>query len=261
MDQEKKKINLKIIIPIVAVVIIAIIGITLTGNKISTMTKEQILNQNLTFLNLSSLDKELSENSARAKEKYKTGTIYKFEGCVNSIYDNYIKINSGNLIINVYLPTEDIQTIDLKQKIVIAGKLDNINIEEKEKVSYGSSYTKKETIITFKNSYVIQDTFEITGIVNIPQQASIFTPPISDWYCNIDVGTTNKIRYDITEYAETKSFKDPSIVNGTTLKNRDNITITGKVFVSSKTNSVGNKINYEIKDLKSINVVNNNDKN
>ena len=259
MKQEKKK-NPKLIIIIAIVVVAVIIGIIAlaSGNKenqqAKIMTKEEMLKQNSIFLDLPSLDSELNENLARTKEKYKTGTIYKFEGFVNSIYDSYIELHSGNLILYVYLPVEEIKLLDKQQKIGIVGKLSNIDIKEQEKMSYGYSYTEKNTIVTFDNSYIMQDTFEITGTVNIPKPASIFTPPISDWYCNIDVGTTSKVRYDITEYAKEKSFTNPSIVNGITLENGNNVTITGKVFLYGETNSVGNKMNYIIKDLKSIKV-------
>ena len=146
MEQEKKKVNFKIIIPIViAIVVIAIVGIVVIINKkpkemiATTEDYERKETSNLQAENAEVLDwekvyKEYEENKARAMEMYNKKT-YKYTADVSRIDNNYCEISNSYRYdatskqfyyyntIKCYLPKDDLIKLNKGDKIEIIGTL------------------------------------------------------------------------------------------------------------------------------------------
>ena len=133
MEQDKKKLNLKIIIPVI--VAIAIVGIVVIVNKKPTETTviaEDI--ENAEVLDWEKVLKEYEENQARAKELYDKKT-YKYTADVVSISNDYCEISNSQRYdhtskqfyyyykIKCYLPKEDLIKLNKGDKIEIVGTL------------------------------------------------------------------------------------------------------------------------------------------
>lgn len=133
--EEKKKLNFKIIIPIViAIVVVAVIGIVIymsknnntkekNNNEVETKSdvneKTKFLNQ-ATILDIDKLKNETEANEARAKQEYED-KIFILTTTVNDISEYYFTTNNN---IDVYLKNKDeLITINKRDDIIIVGKL------------------------------------------------------------------------------------------------------------------------------------------
>lgn len=255
MEQEKKKLNLKIIISVALILVVAIIGIVILTN--GKMSKEKML-EIAKDLSFTELNNEIKENKSRANEKY-SGNVYIITGYVKDFDNKTITLyDTGNTIIKATISKDEINSLDKGQKVTIVGKIDKFEFtEEKESVA-GATYTTNTYIAEMKNAYIENDVFVIDGIIEIPDESYLLRDingktswkkhSIDEWYCCIN-------NYDITEFAETKNFttkeEQASVIAGTTLKNKDVISVKGKIIKES--HKIGTKqMEYKIKDLEII---------
>ena len=253
MEKEKKKSNLKIVVPIV-VVIIAIIAliIVVSNNKMSKAEMIKIAKE----LSFEDLSEEMENNKTRAEEKY-TGNVYLVTGYVKEIDGkNVVVRDTGNAEVIATLSKQEINMLDNGQKVTIVGKINDFEYNEETKPLGAGSYTQKTYTLKMKNAYIENDIFTITGIVEIPDKyyylyssvtgkRTYETHDISEWYCSVN-------GCDITEFAEIKNFttseNEESTILNVSLKDGDFVTIKGKII--RETHKIGAKeLQYKVKNL------------
>ena len=154
MEKEKKKLSLKIIIPIVvAIVVIAIIGIVVftsskgTHNKVAEeMTKEEMLE--VAEEKTGEYFQELGENEALAETQI--NNIFKISGVTYNITSDNVEIVVGDdTICKMYLPKEELSTLKKNQDITVVGKL--------TKFSTKNLVLTKVAYFEFKNCYIVDN--------------------------------------------------------------------------------------------------------
>ena len=151
MEKEKKKLNLKIIIPvIVVIVVIAIIGIIAvignkTNNETSQMPKEEMLE---IATDMSQTDfQELGKNTALAETK--KDMIFKVSGVTYNIESDNVEIVVGDdTICKMYLPKEDLVQLKHNQDITVVGKLSDFKTK--------NMVLTKLAYFEFKNCYIVE---------------------------------------------------------------------------------------------------------
>lgn len=160
--EEKKKMNLKIIIPIIiAIVVVAIVGIVvMTNNK---MSKEKMM-EKAQELNLREFEENIKENKINAQEKY-TGNIYIISGFVKSIGEDNIILNYYGSRVKVYLSKDEIKSLENNKRIDIVGKMNDVDYITEENNSdeiisiWGTttSSTEKVAVGTMKKAYLLEN--------------------------------------------------------------------------------------------------------
>lgn len=176
----------------------------------------------------------ISNNKITAEETY-VGNVYKMTGFISAIEKKYIEI--GDFVL--YLPKEDLEKITVNQKIEVVGKINKI-YEDKE----------GKTFIEMKDSYLVRDTFEITGIMNcrMPYKYDSGYVRTGTWYCN--VRTKDGVEYHLEDYIpesdrdyinsaggfgeyalKASDFgKGTATILGETFTDRDNVTVSGVIL-------------------------------
>lgn len=164
MDQEKKKINVKIIIPII-IAIVVIIGVIIAipkGNKEQTnvMTKEEMLQ---CAIDISKREEkktpqtnsyfiDLDKNKANAEMQ--KGKIFLMQDKITTIEKDYCEYSYGTVKVRLYLPIATLTTLNTGNYIKVVGQLADITKEQQ--MMAGMSYDA--TIYEFKNCYFIEIT-------------------------------------------------------------------------------------------------------
>ena len=132
MEQEKKKLNLKIIIPIIiAIGVLAVVGIAffMGSKQLKKMSKEEMLEiaQEITTKDIY---EDFGINEKNAREKY-IGNIYKYTGVVKEVGDNYVSLDSQSNHIGeykkIYLSEEELKQVYKGQSITVVGKITKIS--------------------------------------------------------------------------------------------------------------------------------------
>ena len=253
---EKKK----ILIIIVSIVIL-IVASLIIFNKLN-VSKDKFIktSDEITF---EELNNEIEKNISRAESLYKNNN-YQICGYVTKIEkDNLHICDGGNVELIAYLSKEDIDSVIQGQKIKIVGKVKDINTStQKESFGYGS-YETKINYITMQKSYIIETEFEVSGIIQIPEQEYWVKElsghvnrkklPDNEWYCHID-------KYDITEFAKNKRFSNnenlKAEISGIKVENGDSAIAKGKIIKKYYNDKGEGDINYKIEDLVSIKLIN-----
>ena len=149
MEQKTKKLNFKIIISIVvAIGIIAVIGILVFKSNISTtsqMTKEEMLQ--VAEEKKGTYFQELGQNTALAENQI--NRIFKISGVTYNIGKDNVEIVVGDdTICKVYLTREDLITLNKNQDITIVGQLSSFNVK--------NLILTKLAYFEFKSGYIIE---------------------------------------------------------------------------------------------------------
>lgn len=146
MDQKKKKINVKIVVPIIiAIVVIAVVGIVVVTKQDPTtkMTKDQMLevaeSKTLAYF------QELTDNTALAETQ--KSKIFKIYGKVYNIENNHVEIAEKCTMLKIYLPKEELATLKKDQYITVVGSLNNISTK--------NILGLKTMFFDFKNCYLL----------------------------------------------------------------------------------------------------------
>lgn len=174
MEQEKKKLNLKIIIILLAIVILAVIGIvvftgkdkeTSGGIQTKELTKDKMQDV-ATTLNIENLVNECYNNINRANDKY-LNNIYSYTATITEIRDNYIIMNNDTINNNsetmnrnviVYLSKDEIKELNKGQTVKIIGKISKLYSASKTKIQSALSTNQNPVLeITIKNAYVVNE--------------------------------------------------------------------------------------------------------
>lgn len=203
-------------------IILLILGITITLSFTGCNNSKDKIIKKASELETAVFIKKLNENAINTKDTYE-GNIYKLTGLVSEINEKYILIDSK---FKIYLTKNDIKKIQENQQIEVAGKLTNI---------------KKENIIgELKNAYLLNDSFTITGEVNIPTRKHLVNfidytgvQPSRTYYADY---TDDEWYMEIGKYkiksADTKNFynEGDTIILGQKIENKKTITVIGKIY-------------------------------
>jgi len=103
--------------------------------------------------------KDCSDNLARVKESY-CGKVVTITGGVKRIGEDYLIIGTPDEYTRfsavVYLPTEDLISIESRQKITVVGKVDDELTEIEEEL-------EDMSVLNLKNAYLVTDRYEVSG--------------------------------------------------------------------------------------------------
>ena len=138
----------------------------------NVITKEEMIS-NAQPLTQDEIDKSWT-NAAFAKSLI--GNTYTFVGEISLIKEDHAVINSfffeeyntfttGGIDANVYLPLDELISLENQQKVSFVGILDDV-ISYEETVPVGQdSMTVTSTAMVFKSAAIVSDRFEATGIL------------------------------------------------------------------------------------------------
>ncbi len=132
---------------------------TITTNSSETvMTKEELLSI-AEEVAVYEIGNAMMSNQVSAKAQY-CNKPFILTGKIWAIKDEYAQLYSGNLLINVRLPIEELIKVETTQQITVVGVLGE-DIEEKTENISGMPWTF--TCITMDNAYLVRDYYEISG--------------------------------------------------------------------------------------------------
>lgn len=132
-----------------------------TGTVKSKMSKEEMMTQAVEA-DATDINNESFENVARAKQNY-CNKILKLKGTIQSIEEDHIQLGcNSTYVIDVYLPMEELVTLDDGQQVVVVGQTTDEIIESSNNIA---EYTFEYIHYQMPEAYLVQDRFEITGIV------------------------------------------------------------------------------------------------
>lgn len=148
-----------------------------------SMSKEEMLAQ-AEEVNASVINNESFENFARAKQTY-CNKILKLKGMVQSIAEDHIELGyNSTYVIDVYLPMDEILTLEVGQQIAVVGETTDEVINSSENIAeYAFEYVHYQ----MPTAYLVQDRFEITGILKGVNTS--FAPAF-----NIQIGDSNVLK-------------------------------------------------------------------
>ena len=212
---------------------------TSTDTPSGGMTKEQML-ENAEVTTLEELYGTISANKVKAEEEL-VGKIYRIDGYVGEIESDHIVLSFVGNTITVYLPKDDIINLVKNQQISVVGELGKVGYEDNSSwyVSFGGC--------ELTNAYIANDTYEVTGELTF----RYLTLRDLDGKTISQNGQADKWYFGLTEPGATfetmiVSLADAIPVNhipgqaidtitidGTELKNGDNITISGRKTADS----------------------------
>lgn len=216
MEQEKKKIKLKIIIPIVlAIVIIAVVGIVIFASNnggisdVFGKSQEEMILQ-AEVLDWATVHNEIKNNPARS-EDYE-GKLYFYYGTIYEISTNNVKVLnskdtsslntssvSSDRYIYVYLDKEEIKKLNKNDTIYVIGSL------EKENGTWSVPCNFKNAILldteTVKNNFIIALTEEKSSGYGANNKYSAYeydkeTALITSYKQSGDYSGTHTLSYD-----------------------------------------------------------------
>ncbi len=232
--------------------IIMCLSLTACGSK---MSKEEMLE---VAVEIGNYRKELNENQLRAQEKY-VGNIYLITGYVSDLTPESIKIDG----FTITLSEEDIIKLENKQKVTIVGKVDSLEIVENEEMLGGSNYNIPEPHGIMSNAYVVEDKFDVSGMLLFRYVPSILSNGKTHgnfgeeehWEVGIDTIDNNSyiVDYDMTDEIPVKHVIGKDIdtvtISGKEFNNEARITVSAKVFYQS---TYGIDADYYLKDVEVI---------
>lgn len=138
------------------------------------LTKEEMLSS-AQPLTREEIDKSIT-NVAFAKSL--VGNVYTFGGEIWNVQEDhavitfYIQDDGGNyatvanvMVANLYLPLEDLITLEHQQRFSFVGRLDDVTTHEETIPDWGT-----ETVVdlVFKSAAIVSDRFEKTGVLHSP---------------------------------------------------------------------------------------------
>lgn len=257
-------------------------GDTNTPQEESSMTKEEMLAA-VQDINLDEINTEYSKNEQRARELIQTyiGSIIEYSDFVESVGNDSAMI--GHSI--VYLQGEDLVKLNKNEKVTVVGIVDDISLTGSgyTVTTTGNTTVQKPTLdlsITLKNAYIVDKTCEVTGVLDMGYlplnqngKTEDRTGKPEAWFCTITTsdGLVYHLEKDVTSEHELgepsyfsitgdkndmfADYKDITIeLSGEILKRNDNITVSGKEFVTREDNSTGATTHMEIRDVTLVSV-------
>ena len=147
------------------------------------LSKEEMLEQ-AEEVDANVINNESFENFARAKQNY-CNKILKLEGMIQSIGEDHIELGyNSTYVVDVYLPIDEIMMLEVGQSVVVVGETTDEIIDSSQNIA---EYSFEYFHYQMPAAYLVQDRFEITGILK-GENAS-YAPAF-----NIQIGNSNVLK-------------------------------------------------------------------
>lgn len=207
----------------------------------SSMTKEEMM-EKAEFFDMEELYESISQNKVNAEETLK-GKIFAFDGYVQQIESDYIifAANNASYTMKISLSKDDILDVVTDQKVSIVGELTTVGFEEESEL--GGFGPISITGCEAENAYITNDTYEVSGeltfryltLRDLDGRIHSQGGQEDDWYFGLTVpdATVETMIVSLKEAIPVNHVPGQAIntitIDGTELKNGDNITISGKM--------------------------------
>ena len=155
-----------------------------------TSTKEELL-ENAQNTTISEIYSSISSNKVYAEETYK-GNSYILLGRVETIESDYIEMSGDgypNPYVKVYMSTDDIKNVKTNQWFEIVGEVTAIDLEDSSKDLGGGVQTQIRKGVELSSAYLINDTFEVSGILEIGSKPNLGMA----WVIKLDSDSIKKV--------------------------------------------------------------------
>lgn len=137
------------------------LSLTACGSGKNSMSKEELL-ESAEEVSFSSLASDTYENAVKAKETY-CATPIQISGWVQNIEEDHVTLWNGSasydVMIDAYLPAEDITTLVTGQKVTVVG----INSDTEEKTDSWGGMSFPSTHYIMDTACLVQSRYEISG--------------------------------------------------------------------------------------------------
>ena len=148
-------------VPLAALTLTLLLSLAACGSGNSSMSKEELL-ENAAEVSLSTLASDTYDNAVKAKETY-CGSPIQISGWVQNIEEDHIAIWNGgtsyDVMIDAYLPAEDITALTTGQKVTVVG----INSDTEEKTDSWGGMSFPATHYIMDTACLVQSRYEISG--------------------------------------------------------------------------------------------------
>lgn len=218
-------------------VVALMLSMTACGGS-KEMSKDEML-EIAEEITIPDLTQSYIDNKARAMETH-GGKVYITTGFISEIQEDYCRIITDYSLtygITVYLPKDDILTLNTNEKITVVGEIDKEMDAWSSEVG-GSTFNQEYWIM--KNAFIVTNTYEATGVVNMDykalynQNGRIQDKRIGDasgWHFTLT--DANGVEYSLAEAIPVEHIKNVTIntvpFSGEHIYNGDTITVSGKL--------------------------------
>lgn len=229
-----------------------IMCISLCSCSNSRLSKEEML-ENSQELSIDDMANTIKDNIINARNKYE-GNTYKITGFITTINEDCVIINE---FITAYLSQEDLIQISNNQKVDIVGTIENIDSKQVDTTLGGTSTTGTKITLEMKNSYLVNDVYEINGVMNCRKNYKYVEGYTInyDWYCKIKAEDGEE--YHLEDYIPEEDQHFNNTVNGlgehamvASDYGKGTATILGETFTHLDKVTVSGNVYYEINGAK-----------
>ena len=124
-----------------------------TSPEVTVMTKEEMLEQALEA-QLHEVENEFHENLAKAKQEY-CNKVLKLTGRIANIAEDHIELGTGWYTVDVYLPIEDLITLQTQQQVTIVGQTTDVIEKDSNEISH----------LEMPTAYFVTDRYDIRCVI------------------------------------------------------------------------------------------------
>ena len=148
-------------VPLAALALALLFSLAACGSGNGGMSKEELL-ESAEEVSFSTLASETYDNAVKAKETYCASPI-QISGWVQNIEEDHVTLWNGgtsyDVMIDAYLPAEDIAALTTGQKVTVVG----INSDTEEKTDSWGGMSFPATHYIMDTAYLVQSRYEISG--------------------------------------------------------------------------------------------------
>lgn len=226
----------------------------------SSKSKEDLLAEAKELNNTDFYD-DVMNNQVKAEDTYK-GKPFIITGVAHDISSSSVKV--GQFKVN--LSRDEIVKLDDKQVVTVVGIIKDFKIVEGSGSVAGTTYTSKTVEAELQNSYLVSDTQEITGTIEMyymdiyssSGKATKRTGQPEAWWLAVVTGSVGSSpEYHLEDAVPVTHTKGKDItkvtISGKEVVSGSKITIKGKVFYEGTTTVGGSTAKYKMTDVELIN--------
>lgn len=197
-------------------------------------TKEEMLGS-ASELDIAALSRATKENQVKARQDY-AGNCYTYSGYVLSINDGSAQIGLADTEyhFNVLLENDDLAQLAVNEYVTVVGNVLDVSVET-QKIEYvGGSYEKTFFVGTMEPAWLISDTFELTGTLEMFEHSfyysgnlKVYTDNANAWYLIVnDKGNTKE--YYLKDIQSVVPFES-ALIDENEIEQGTEITISGQI--------------------------------
>lgn len=197
-------------------------------------TKEEMLD-NASELDIAALSRAAKENQVKARQEY-VGNCYTYSGYVLSINDGGAQIGLADTEyhFNVSLENDDLAQLAVNEYVTVVGNVLDVSVET-QKIEYaGGSYEKTFFVGTMEPAWLISETFELTGTLEMYEHSfyysgdlKVYTDNANAWYLIVNDGENMK-EYYLKEIQSVVPFES-AFIDENEIEQGTEITISGRI--------------------------------